>query len=607
MRLLTDLQVLIAGGGPAGLAAAIEAGRAGLNVLIVDEGIEPGGQLVKQTHKFFGNENFYASVRGFEIAQELLKEISDMKNVEILPESTVIGIYDKGVPVLHRETDKVDLLKPERIVIATGASEKFLQFENNDLPGVYGAGAVQTLMNQYGILPGENILMIGSGNIGLIVSYQLEQAGANVKAIVEAADRIGGYEVHARKAKRLGIPILLKHTIKKALGNTQVEGAVITEVDENWQMIPGKEREFVVDTICIATGLTPSVELVSQAGGNIKYIPELGGYVPERDVNMRTTVNNVFVAGDVSGIEEATTAMIEGRIAGLNIARDLSKKTDENRLNDLKEQIKNFRSGPTSQKVRSGLQKLGFTADRKKFIEKNGDNFKKYEGKKRPIIECPEPIPCNPCETSCPVGAITVGENINSIPTIDYEKCTGCGICVSKCPGLAIFMVQELLDSNKAIIGIPYEFLPLPQKNDTVYILSRDGEILDTGKVTQVTNFGNKSPVIYVEIDKKHIEDARHIKPVTHSKNNYVCRCEEITVEDVEKAIDEGYTDFEELRRYLRIAMGPCGGRTCRLNALKILSRKTGIPVEKLDPGNLRPPSVPTTFKAISEGSEKNE
>ncbi|MGC9384235.1 MAG: FAD-dependent oxidoreductase [Kosmotogaceae bacterium] len=604
---MTELHVLIAGGGPAGLAAAIEAGKAGLNVLIVDEGIEPGGQLVKQTHKFFGNENFYASVRGFEIAQELLKEISDMKNVEVFPESTVIGIYDKGVPVLHRETDRVDLLKPERIVIATGASEKFLQFENNDLPGVYGAGAVQTLMNQYGILPGENILMIGSGNIGLIVSYQLEQAGANVKAIVEAADRIGGYEVHARKTKRLGIPILLKHTIKKALGNTQVEGAVITEVDENWQMIPSKEREFVVDTICLATGLTPSVELVSQAGGNIKYIPELGGYVPERNIDMRTTVNNVFVAGDVSGIEEATTAMIEGRIAGLNIARDLSKKIDENRLNDLKEQIKNFRSGPTSQKVRSGLQKLGFTTEGEKFVEKNDDNFKKYEGKKRPIIECPEPIPCNPCETSCPVGAITVGENINSIPTIDYEKCTGCGICASKCPGLAIFMLQELPDSNKAIIGIPYEFLPLPQKNETVYVLSRDGGILDTGEVTQVTDFGNKSPVVYVKIDREHIKDARHIKPVTHSRNDYVCRCEEITVEDIEKAIDEGYTDFEELRRYLRIAMGPCGGRTCRLNALKILSRKTGVPVEKLDPGNLRPPAVPTTFKAISEGSEKDE
>ncbi|MFO7882493.1 MAG: FAD-dependent oxidoreductase [Kosmotogaceae bacterium] len=604
---MTDLHVLVAGGGPAGLAAAIESGKAGLNVLVVDEGIEPGGQLVKQSHKFFGNENFFASVRGFDIAKELLEEISGMKNIKIMTESTVIGIYDKGVPVFHRENDKVELLKPERIIITTGASEKFLQFESNDLPGVYGAGAVQTLMNQHGILPGENILMIGSGNIGLIVSYQLEQAGANVKAIVEATDRVGGYEVHARKVKRLGIPILLKHTIKKALGKSQVEGAIIAEVDENWQMIASKEREFVVDTICIATGLTPSVELVSQAGGNIKYIPELGGYIPERNDDMRTTTSNVFVAGDVSGIEEATTAMIEGRIAGLNVAKDLSKKVSEHDLDSLKSQIKNFRSGPTSEKVRKGLEKLGFSFKGENFTKKSDDELKKFEGKKRPIIECPEPIPCNPCETSCPVGAISVGESINNIPTIDYEKCTGCGICVSKCPGLAIFMIQELLDSDRAIIGIPYEFLPLPQKNEEVYVLSGEGEIIDIGKVVQLTQFGNKTPVVYVEIKKTHIHKARHIKAITYSKNDYVCRCEEITVEEVEKAIDEGYTDFEELRRYLRIAMGPCGGRTCRLNALKILSRKTGVPVEKLDPGNLRPPSVPTTFKAISEGSEENE
>ncbi len=607
MRYLTDLHVLIAGGGPAGLAAAIEAGKAGLNVMVVDEGIEPGGQLVKQTHKFFGNENFYASVRGFDIAKELLKEITNMKNIEIMTESTVIGIYDKGVPILHRENDKVELVKPERIILATGASEKFLQFENNDLPGVYGAGAVQTLMNQYGILPGENILMIGSGNIGLIVSYQLEQAGANVKAIVEAADRIGGYEVHTRKAKRLGIPVLLKHTIKKAMGENKVEGAVIAEVDENWQMIASREKEFVVDTICIATGLTPSVELVSQAGGNIKYIPELGGYVPERNADMRTAASNVFVAGDVSGIEEATTAMIEGRIAGLNAAKDLSGKIDDKKLTNLKSQMENFRSGPTSQKVRQGLQKLGFSFKSQNFSGKNDNDFIKFEGKRRPIIECPEPIPCNPCETSCPVGAITVGDSINSIPKINYEKCTGCGICVSKCPGLAIFMVQELLNSNKAIMGFPYEFLPLPQKNEKVHVLSKEGEIINTGKVGKVSNFGNKTPIVYVEIDKSLIDKARHIKPLVYSKNDYVCRCEEITVEDIENAIDEGYTDFEELRRYLRIAMGPCGGRTCRLNALKILSRKTGILIEKLDPGNFRPPAVPTTFKAISEGSENDE
>jgi thioredoxin reductase len=329
-----------------------------LRVLVVDEGISPGGQLVKQTHKFFGSENFYASTRGMEIAVKLLKELSLYSRATIASESSVLAIYPDGVPVLDRRSDSTTLYNPARLLVATGASERFLQFDNNDLPGVYGAGAVQTLMNQFGILPGKSVLMIGSGNIGLIVSYQLAQAGVEVKAILEASSRIGGYRVHADKVKRLGIPVLLNHTILKAIGEESVKGALITALDDRWKPVPGTERELVIDTICIAVGLTPSAELVAQAGGQLKYIPELGGYVPLHDGDMRTTIDRVFVAGDVSVIEEETTAMIEGRIAGLNIVKDIKGECDETRLTDLKETLNRFRCGPTSSKIRSGLEKM---------------------------------------------------------------------------------------------------------------------------------------------------------------------------------------------------------------------------------------------------------
>lgn len=604
---MSKIDALVIGGGPAGLAAAIEMGRNGLEVLVVDEGVRPGGQLIKQTHKFFGNKEFYASTRGFEIAENLIQELEKMGNVKIMAESTVIGIYEDGVPVLYRPDDKTLLYHPERILVATGASEKYLQFDNNDLPGVYGAGAVQTLMNQFGVLPGKNVLMIGSGNIGLIVSYQLMQAGVNVKAIVEAADRIGGYQVHADKVKRLGIPILLRHTIVKAIGEKEVQGAVVVQVDDHWKPISGTEREFVVDTICVAVGLLPSAELIAQAGGKLQFIPELGGYVPVRDEDMRTTVQHIFVAGDASGIEEATTAMIEGRIAGLNIVKDLKGNIEEDYLNHLKSQLEGFRSGPTSEKVRKGLSKLGIEFHPGSYEVKQNSISGNYIGKLRPIIECFEAIPCNPCETSCPVGAITIGENINNIPVVNYDKCTGCGICVTKCPGLAIFMLQEFPEKGKAIIGIPYEFIPIPEKGETVITLRKDGSVAGTGIVHRVIKTQNSTTVVYVEIPIEHASEVRHIHVAEKERNAFVCRCEEITVEEIEKAIDEGFTDFEELRRRLRIAMGPCGGRTCRLNALMILSRKTGIPVEKLDPGTFRPPAVPTTFKAIAQESENDE
>ena len=168
------------------------------------------------------------------------------------------------------------------MVVATGASERMLLFPGNDLPGVYGAGAVQTLMNVHGVKPGNSVLMIGSGNIGLIVSYQLMQAGVSVAAVVEAMPSIGGYAVHASKIRRLGVPILTRHTVKEAYGREEVEGAVIWELDDRWNGIPGTERDLAVDVVCLATGLTPRRTVLAGRCRNGLY-PELGGYVLPHD------------------------------------------------------------------------------------------------------------------------------------------------------------------------------------------------------------------------------------------------------------------------------------------------------------------------------------
>lgn len=412
--------------------------------------------------------------------------------------------------------------------------------------------------------------------------------------------------MHADKVKRLGIPVLLNHTILKAIGEESVKGALITALDDRWKPVPGTERELVIDTICIAVGLTPSAELVAQAGGQLKYIPELGGYVPLHDGDMRTTIDRVFVAGDVSGIEEATTAMIEGRIAGLNIVKDIKGECDETRLTDLKETLNRFRCGPTSSKIRSGLEKMNLATRAARYVEGEVNRPEEFRGKLRPIIECFEAIPCNPCETSCPVGAIKIGANINDVPVIDYSRCTGCGVCATKCPGLAIFMYQERED-GMALVGIPYEFLPVPERGQTVYAIGRNGEVLCTARVDRITRSANKTNIVYLTVPEELGRDVRHIHVTNREESSLVCRCEEITVEQVKKAIREGYVDFEELRRYLRVSMGPCGGRTCRLNTLMILSGETGLPVEKLSPGTLRPPVIPVSFGAIERNVKVNE
>jgi len=488
--------LLVVGGGPAGLCGAIEASKRGVETLIVDEGVELGGQLVKQTHKFFGHEGFYASVRGFEIAKKLKDQLNE--HVKIMLQTTVTGIYEDVVVLYDRQNDVTLEVQADYILLATGASERFIQFENNHLPGVYGAGAVQTLMNQFMVLPGKRFLMVGSGNIGLIVSYQLLQAGAEVAAIVEIADKVGGYDVHLRKVKRFGIPILLRHTIKKALGQERVTGAVVVQVDENFQPIEGTEKEFAVDAICIATGLVPSVELAAMANVKIEYVPELGGFVPYRDQNMRTNVEHVFIAGDLAGIEEATTAMIEGRIAGLTIAQSIKEIDLSKEIESLQNELIEFRSGPFSEKVRRGLAK--FFPQRVVEYSREPQTDTGPTGKLRPVIECYENIPCNPCQTSCPTGAIVVPGNINSLPRIDYEKCTGCGICVSKCPGLAIFMVQENVEPGFDLVIVPYEMLPLPEKGERVIALDRDGKYVCEAQVIKIVRFPHKTNLVHLKV-----------------------------------------------------------------------------------------------------------
>ncbi len=595
-------KLLIVGGGPAGLSGAIAAAESGVDVLVVDEGLELGGQLVKQTHKFFGHQGFFASKRGVEIAKILKNRIEEL-GVKYMLQTTLVGFYEDTAVAYSREEDKTYEIDYDYVLLATGASEKFLVFKNNMLPGVYGAGAVQTLMNQYGVLPGEDFLIIGAGNIGLIVAYQIAQAGGNVRAIVEISDKVGGYEVHANKIRRMGIPILLRHTIIKAIGKDRVKGAVIAKVDENFKVIEGTEREIVADTICLAVGLQPSIELASQLGVEMVYIPELGGHVPKRDENMRTSKRNIFVAGDLSGIEEATSAMAEGYIAGYTIAQDITGKDLSEKINKYKEELADLRRGPFGKKVRSGLEKMGIVLPSGGYRTDLQKDFGPA-GKLRAVMECHQNIPCNPCEAVCPTNAINMGGNINGIPHINYDKCVGCMMCVMKCPGLAIFMVQEF--DEYSVVGIPYEFEPLPNVGDKVILMDRNGEDVGEGVIQRVIkNRKDKTHVVYVAMEKGLERTVRHFRVPSDEEDEIVCRCEEVTKRDVEKAIDMGFTDFEELRRYLRIGMGPCGGRTCRLITMGILARKTGKSMEEISNMNLRPPSIPISFGSILRGEKE--
>ncbi len=363
---MRKVQAVIVGGGPAGLAASIEIAKAGGKVVVIDENGKPGGQLFKQIHKFFGSREHRAGVRGYDIGTQLLKETEEL-GVEVILDAPVYGLFrdPAGIMVSYMKDGREQAIIGEKVILATGAAENALVFPGSTLPGVMGAGCAQTMINVNRVLPGQKVIMVGSGNVGLIVSYQLMQAGAEVLALVEAAPSIGGYGVHAGKIRRAGTPIYVGHTIKRVLGKTQVEKVELVALDEKFQEIPGTEKMLEADTVCIAVGLTPLTELAWLAGCEFTFIPLLGGHIPIHNEDMETTVPGLYVAGDIAGAEEASTAMEEGRLSGIAAAEALKLYTAEDAKTlkaEVWDRMNALRTGPFGQKRYDAKEQLLATA-----------------------------------------------------------------------------------------------------------------------------------------------------------------------------------------------------------------------------------------------------
>ena len=488
--------LIVIGAGPAGLSAAIEAAKNGLSPIVFDENAKPGGQLFKQIHKFFGSKEHKAKIRGYKIGEDLLAEAKQY-GVKVILNATVIGLYEEK-EITVKIDEEVKHYKGDSILVATGASENMVTFKGWTLPGVIGAGAAQTMMNLHHVKAGEKILMLGSGNVGLVVSFQLMQAGCEVVALVDAAPRIGGYGVHAAIVARCGVPFYLSHTIIEAEGDDHVTGVTIGEVGPDWKIKEGSEKHFDVDTICLAVGLSPMSQLLKQAGCEMKDTP--GGYVPVCDELGSTSIEGIFAAGDVSGIEEASSAMIEGRISGAVIANYLGYLSDEalaQKTKELEQALSSLRKGMFAPENRGklitkteedidvsmNLLKKGYVAD---------DEIERYPGVTHtigvhPVMECTQNIPCNPCQDACPKGCISIGDNITSLPVVKTDaQCIGCGMCVASCSGQAIFLVNEESEPGYGTVTMPYEFLPLPQAGMKGMALGRDGKELCEAEVVGV-------------------------------------------------------------------------------------------------------------------------
>jgi sarcosine oxidase subunit alpha len=304
-----SVPVLIIGGGPAGLSAAIEFGKSGVSALLIDDKHRLGGKLVLQTHRFFGSyDAVFAGTRGIDIATKLENELRTYPSVQIWLQSTALAVFsDKKVGILKNGKRYVQV-NPGILLVTSGAREKSLAFPGNTLPGVYGAGAFQTLVNRDLVRSAGRLFIVGGGNVGLIAGYHALQAGIPVAGLVEALPECSGYKVHKDKLRRFGVPIYTSHTILSANGDRTVESVTIARLDEKWKPVPGTEKSFACDTVLIAIGLDPVDEF----------------YVKAREFGLAS-----YAAGDAEEIAEASAAIFSGKIRGLEILKDLGRDVGE--------------------------------------------------------------------------------------------------------------------------------------------------------------------------------------------------------------------------------------------------------------------------------------
>jgi len=570
-----ETDVLIVGGGPAGLSAALQLGERGVEALIVDDKDRLGGKLVLQTHKFFGSiDDCYAGTRGIDIATILKNELKKYPSLKVWLNSIVLYVFsDKKVGVVTNGKNYT-IVNPRIVLNAAGARERSLVFPGNTLPGIYGAGAFQTLVNRDLVKPAKRLLVVGGGNVGLIAAYHALQAGLDVIGLVEALPQCGGYKVHSDKIKRLGVPIHTRHTILSANGKEHVESITVGKLDKNFRPIAGTEKTYECDTVLIAVGLSPVNEFFKQA--------EQAGM-------------NVFAAGDAKEIAEASSAMFNGKIAGLEIARVLGKE-DKPVPKEWYEKADLLKSppGPITTPPDDSSPETGIM----------------------PVIHCHQQIPCNPCVSVCKQGVIHIpGDSFLEKPQVVNNECIGCNKCLFVCPGLAISLVDYREDQENPTVSLAYEVYNYEyKKGDAVPLTDYEGNRLQEAIVidTAIGKASRKTQIIKVRVPKdiaKQVAGFRIQKDeVTLPKDEItldkisddaiVCRCERITAGEIRKLIRLGIRDLNQIKAITRAGMGACGGKTCE-NLILQMFKEEEVHLEEVTLNTMRPVFVEAPLRVF--------
>ena len=320
MRMEADVTVI--GSGPAGLVAALHAYESGAkHVLLLEREEELGGILKQCIHNGFGLEQFKIDYTGPEYAERLIEEM-ERTDVRYLLNTMVIALSPDRIITAVNPDSGVFKVKSRSVVLAMGCRERprgGINIPGTRPAGVYTAGVAQRFVNIDGYLPGKEVVVLGSGDIGLIMARRLTLEGAQVKGVYEIMNYPGGLKRNIVQCLNdFSIPLYLSHTVTEIRGNERVEGVVVSRVDEKMQPIAGSEQFIACDTLLLSVGLIPENELSKGAG--IKLSPTTNG--PITTETMETAVPGIFSCGNVSTVFDLVDYVAEtGMTAGRNAAR----------------------------------------------------------------------------------------------------------------------------------------------------------------------------------------------------------------------------------------------------------------------------------------------
>nr|WP_281381549.1 FAD-dependent oxidoreductase [Conexibacter arvalis] len=337
--------LLVVGGGPAGLAAAVAAAEAGLDVVLADERAKLGGQYYKQPPEALVSDERRLDAQ-YRSGRRLIAR-ARAAGVELLA-----GVQIWGAPAVDEllaTTPDGDLtLRPRALIAATGAYERGVPLPGWTLPGVITTGAAQTLLRAYQVAPGTRVLVSGNGPLNMQVAAELVRGGAKVVALAELArltdprrapalarmaaaapDLIVQGAGYGATLARGRVPVLHGRALVRAEGDGRVERATVAKIDADGRAVPGSEKSYEVDAVCVGFGFLPSNELARSLGATHRWSKQEGGFVVERSSRGRTSVDGLWVVGDGGGIGGARVAQAAGTLAGLDAVRSLGRTVPE--------------------------------------------------------------------------------------------------------------------------------------------------------------------------------------------------------------------------------------------------------------------------------------